>query len=33
MIPYVDVFDRPLREVTFEFFCLDPTEVTSRKEV
>lgn len=31
-IPYVDVFERPLRQVTFEFFRLDPDELTGRKE-
>lgn len=31
-IPYVDVFDRPTREVSFEFFYLDPEELTARME-
>lgn len=31
-IPYVDIFDRPLREVTFEFFRLDPETLVARKE-
>ncbi|WP_458205599.1 pyridoxamine 5'-phosphate oxidase family protein [Haladaptatus sp. NG-SE-30] len=31
-IPLVDVFDRSSREVSFQFFHLDPDEMTSRKE-
>lgn len=31
-IPYVDIFDRPLREVAFEFYRLAPDELTGRKE-
>jgi nitroimidazol reductase NimA-like FMN-containing flavoprotein (pyridoxamine 5'-phosphate oxidase superfamily) len=31
-IPIVDVFDRHPRELTFYFFRLDPTDVSSRKE-
>ncbi|KZN25785.1 flavin-nucleotide-binding protein [Haladaptatus sp. R4] len=31
-IPLVDLFERDSREVTFEFFHLHPTEITSRKE-
>ncbi|WP_424003501.1 pyridoxamine 5'-phosphate oxidase family protein [Haloarcula salina] len=32
-IPLVDVFDRPVREVTFEFFRLVPDELTAREEL
>lgn len=31
-IPYVDIFERPLRQVDFEFFRLDPTDLTARTE-
>lgn len=31
-IPLVDVFDRPTRTVSFEFFRLVPGEITGRKE-
>jgi nitroimidazol reductase NimA-like FMN-containing flavoprotein (pyridoxamine 5'-phosphate oxidase superfamily) len=31
-IPYVDIFDRPLREVMFEFYRLDPQTLMGRKE-
>lgn len=31
-IPYVDIFDRPVREVTFEFCRLDPETLAGRKE-
>ena len=32
-IPLVDIFDRPLREVSFEFYRLVPDELTGRTEV
>lgn len=32
-IPLVDVFERPLREVSFEFYRLVPEELTGRVEV
>lgn len=31
-IPLVDIFDRPTAEVSFEFYRLNPVEVTGRKE-
>lgn len=31
-IPLVEIFDRPTSEITFEFYRLDPDELTSRKE-
>lgn len=31
-IPMVDIFERPLREVTFEFYRLVPDELTGRVE-
>lgn len=31
-IPLVDVFHRPLREIEFEFYRLDPDELTGRVE-
>lgn len=32
-IPLINVFDRPLREVSFEFYRLDPDELIGRAEV
>ncbi len=32
-IPLVEVFERPSREIPFQFFHLVPDELTSRKEV
>jgi nitroimidazol reductase NimA-like FMN-containing flavoprotein (pyridoxamine 5'-phosphate oxidase superfamily) len=32
-IPLVDLFDEPLREVSFEFVRLDPDRLTGRREV
>ncbi|WP_266078094.1 pyridoxamine 5'-phosphate oxidase family protein [Haladaptatus caseinilyticus] len=32
-IPLVDIFDRPSREVSFQFFHFVPDELTSRKEI
>ncbi|MFB6164824.1 MAG: pyridoxamine 5'-phosphate oxidase family protein [Haloarculaceae archaeon] len=31
-IPYVDMFERPLRMIDFEFFRLRPAEITGRRE-
>lgn len=31
-IPLVDIFHSPLRDVDFEFYRLDPTEITARAE-
>lgn len=31
-IPFVDIFDRPLRQVSFEFYRLDPDELHGRTE-
>lgn len=31
-IPFVDIFDRPLRQVAFEFYRLDPDELAGREE-
>jgi nitroimidazol reductase NimA-like FMN-containing flavoprotein (pyridoxamine 5'-phosphate oxidase superfamily) len=31
-IPLIDIFGRPLREVTFEFYRLTPDELTGRTE-
>lgn len=31
-IPLIDIFERPLREVTFEFYRLMPDELTGRVE-
>jgi hypothetical protein len=30
-IPYVDIFDRPVRVVEFEFYRLDPDQLHGRK--
>ncbi|ELY60834.1 pyridoxamine 5'-phosphate oxidase family protein [Natronococcus jeotgali] len=32
-IPIVDIFERPLRDVSFRFFRLEPEAMTGRKEV
>ncbi|SER87194.1 pyridoxamine 5'-phosphate oxidase family protein [Natrinema salaciae] len=32
-IPLVDIFERPPKETSFRFFCLDPETMTGRKEV
>ena len=31
-IPYVDIFDQPIRTVTFEFYRLVPEDIGSRRE-
>ncbi len=31
-IPYVDIFGEPLNEVSFEFYRLNPVELSGRKE-